>query len=141
MAPSQLTYMTHPTISGISPASGPPAGGTRVTVHGARLTRAELVQVGTSSATNFTVEPDGARGDDPSRSGGQRRHNSDNSRRDKHIDAARPVYLRQNCFPAFGEYEARGRCLVVAERPKSPAAVPLRPLRVLRRRTVATKLA
>jgi hypothetical protein len=59
-APSQLTYMTHPTISGISPASGPPAGGTRVTVHGAGLTRAELVQVGTSSATNFTVEPDGA---------------------------------------------------------------------------------
>ena len=58
-APSQLTYMTHPTISGISPASGPPAGGTRVTVHGAGLTRAELVQVGTSSATNFTVEPDG----------------------------------------------------------------------------------
>ena len=59
-AAGQLTYMAYPVISGISPASGPTAGGTRVTVHGSGLTAAELVQVGGSPATNFTVEADGA---------------------------------------------------------------------------------
>ena len=59
-AAGQLTYMAYPAISGISPAIGPTAGGTRVTVHGLALRRAELVQVGDSSATNFTVEPNGA---------------------------------------------------------------------------------
>ena len=35
----------------------------------------------------------------PSRSEGHRKHNGDNSDRDKRTDPARPLYLRQNCCP------------------------------------------
>ncbi len=55
----QLSYMAYPAISGISPQSGPSAGGTRVTVHGFGLTGAELVRVGYSPATKLKVEPNG----------------------------------------------------------------------------------
>ena len=37
MRPSRLSYIAYPAISGISPAIGPSAGGTRVTVHGPGL--------------------------------------------------------------------------------------------------------
>jgi hypothetical protein len=55
----QLSYIAYPAISGISPQSGPSAGGTRVTVHGLGLTGAQLVRVGYSPATNLKVEPNG----------------------------------------------------------------------------------
>ena len=55
----QLSYIAYPAISGISPQSGPSAGGTRATVHGLGLTGAQLVRVGYSPATNLNVEPNG----------------------------------------------------------------------------------
>jgi large repetitive protein len=59
-AASQITYLASPAISGISPASGPAAGGTRATIHGSGLSGAELVEVGNSPATGVAIEPDGA---------------------------------------------------------------------------------
>jgi hypothetical protein len=46
---------TAPAVTAISPASGPQAGGTRVTITGARFTGATAVYFGTVPATGFTV--------------------------------------------------------------------------------------
>ncbi|WP_424038474.1 S8 family serine peptidase [Methanoregula sp.] len=44
-----------PTVSGISPSSGPAAGGTVVTITGTSLTGATAVSFGATAATSFTV--------------------------------------------------------------------------------------
>lgn len=44
-----------PTVTGIAPGSGPPAGGTQVTITGTELEGASAVKFGTTSATAFTV--------------------------------------------------------------------------------------
>jgi predicted outer membrane repeat protein len=44
-----------PGIAGLSPTSGPTAGGTTVTITGANLTGASAVSFGTTAATSFTV--------------------------------------------------------------------------------------
>ena len=49
----QFTY--GPTVSGISPATGPLGGGTTVTIKGTGFTGATSVQFGSASATTFTV--------------------------------------------------------------------------------------
>ncbi len=47
-----------PTVSGVSPASGPAAGGTSVTVSGTGFTGATAVDFGTTPAASFTVVSD-----------------------------------------------------------------------------------
>src|SRR5262249_25457740 len=47
-----------PSITGVSPADGPEAGGTTVTVSGADFTGATAVKFGAVSATSFTVKSD-----------------------------------------------------------------------------------
>jgi len=58
-ASDQLTYSSVPVVAGVTPASGPAAGGTRVIIHGPGLMGADLVQVGSTIITNFTVEAGG----------------------------------------------------------------------------------
>ena len=45
-----------PTVSGVSPASGPATGGTKVTITGSTFEGATSVHFGTKAATSFTVE-------------------------------------------------------------------------------------
>ena len=47
-----------PTVTGLSPTSGPQAGGTVVTITGTGFTGATAVNFGTTAATNFTVVSD-----------------------------------------------------------------------------------
>ena len=51
----ELTYRPAPVVTAVRAASGPPAGGTRVTIHGPGLAGAELVTFGQTIVTNFTV--------------------------------------------------------------------------------------
>jgi hypothetical protein len=49
------TAMTKPTVTALSPASGPLAGGTQVTVSGSGFTGTTAVKFGSKNATSFTV--------------------------------------------------------------------------------------
>ena len=53
----QFTYVAAavPTVTGLSPTSGPPTGGTLVTITGTGFTGATAVDFGTTPATNVTV--------------------------------------------------------------------------------------
>ena len=51
----RFTYIAAPTVTGISPDSGPTAGGTTVTIAGSGFTGATAVDFGTTAATNVTV--------------------------------------------------------------------------------------
>ncbi len=51
----QFTYAPKPTISGVSPKSGPDTGGTSVTITGTNLTGATLVRFGSKAAASVTV--------------------------------------------------------------------------------------
>ena len=48
----QFTYVAAPTVTGVSPVSGPTAGGTSVTITGTNLTAASGVQFGTNAGTS-----------------------------------------------------------------------------------------
>jgi hypothetical protein len=50
----QFTYVSLPTVTGISPTAGPVAGGTIVTVTGTQFTTASTVKFGTAAATSVT---------------------------------------------------------------------------------------
>ena len=50
-----FTYIAAPAVTGLSPSSGPAAGGTLVTITGTGFTGATAVDFGTTAATNFTV--------------------------------------------------------------------------------------
>ncbi|MEV7012250.1 IPT/TIG domain-containing protein [Streptosporangium sp. NPDC051022] len=54
----KFTYVKPPTVTRISPASGPVAGGTSVTITGTNLTDATAVAFGSTAATSFTVDSD-----------------------------------------------------------------------------------
>ncbi|MFD0890499.1 IPT/TIG domain-containing protein, partial [Streptosporangium algeriense] len=54
----KFTYVKPPAVTGISPASGPVAGGTSVTITGTDLTGATAVAFGSTAATSFTVDSD-----------------------------------------------------------------------------------
>ncbi len=54
----QFTYIAAPTVTAVSPNSGPAAGGTGVTVTGTGFTGATAVKFGTNSATSFTIHSD-----------------------------------------------------------------------------------
>jgi len=51
----QFTYVAVPTITAISPTSGPIAGGTSVVITGTNLTAASAVKFGSTNATSYTV--------------------------------------------------------------------------------------
>lgn len=51
----QFLYETAPTLTGISPSSGPDAGGASVTLTGTNLTGATSVMFGSTAATSFIV--------------------------------------------------------------------------------------
>ena len=53
----QFTYtaVAAPTVTGLSPTTGPPTGGTLVTITGTAFTGATAVDFGTTPATNLTV--------------------------------------------------------------------------------------
>ena len=53
----QFTFVAAPSVSGVSPNSGPVSGGTSVTITGAHLTAATTVSFG-GTATGFTVNDD-----------------------------------------------------------------------------------
>lgn len=55
----KFTYSA-PTVTSLSPNSGPPAGGTTVTINGANLTGAQRVDFDQAAATNLTVNADGS---------------------------------------------------------------------------------
>jgi hypothetical protein len=54
----RFTYFSAPAVSGVSPSSGPVAGGTSVTITGSGFTFAMAVNFGTSAATSFVVNSD-----------------------------------------------------------------------------------
>ena len=54
----QFSYIATPAVTGLSPTSGPAAGGTLVTITGTGFTGASLVDFGTNPATNLTVVSD-----------------------------------------------------------------------------------
>ena len=51
----QYTYVTPPTVTRVSPSSGPAAGGTSVTIAGTNFTGATAVSFGGTAASTFTV--------------------------------------------------------------------------------------
>ena len=51
----QFTYVGAPTVSAVSPTSGPTAGGTSVTITGTNLTGASAVHFGANAATGVVV--------------------------------------------------------------------------------------
>ena len=54
-AADQFTYTAAPAVTGLSPTSGPAAGGTSVTITGTGFTGATAVDFGTTAATSYTV--------------------------------------------------------------------------------------
>jgi LPXTG-motif cell wall-anchored protein len=54
-AADQFTYVLPPTITGLSPTSGPTSGGTVVTISGTGFTPGNFVEFGASLATSVTV--------------------------------------------------------------------------------------
>ena len=53
---AQYTYLARPTVTNLSPTSGPTAGGTTVIVTGTDLTGATAVTFGSVNATSFTLD-------------------------------------------------------------------------------------
>jgi len=54
----QFSYVPPPTVTGVSPETGPAAGGTTVTITGSNLAEATAVGFGSSSATSVVVNSD-----------------------------------------------------------------------------------
>jgi subtilisin family serine protease len=55
---STFTYQERPVVSSLSPAAGPKAGGTTVTIRGSHFADAVGVRFGSRAATSFTVRSD-----------------------------------------------------------------------------------
>jgi hypothetical protein len=55
-AGDQYTYVAGPTVTSVTPTSGPTAGGTSVTIAGTGFTGATAVDFGATAATSFTVD-------------------------------------------------------------------------------------
>jgi len=51
----EYTYVAAPTVTGVSPAFGPAAGGTKVTITGTKLTGASAVKFGAAAASGLKV--------------------------------------------------------------------------------------
>lgn len=52
----KFTFLTPPAVTSITPASGPVAGGTAVTIFGTGFTEASAVTFGQTSATTVSVD-------------------------------------------------------------------------------------
>ena len=66
-----FTYVPRPAVASVAPDSGPPAGGTAVTITGAALAGASAVDFGSRPATSYTVEsPNAIRAVAPSSTSG-----------------------------------------------------------------------
>ncbi len=52
----QYTYVATPTVTALSPTSGPTAGGTTITITGTNLSGASAVRFGTTNAAGFAVK-------------------------------------------------------------------------------------
>jgi len=67
----QFSYVAAPVVTGVTPAVGPAAGGTTVTITGTRFNGATAVDFGTSAATNVVVNSPGTQitATDPAGSG------------------------------------------------------------------------
>ena len=57
-ANDQFVYVGQPVVTGVTPASGPVAGGTSVTISGSNFTGATQVSFGSMACTVFTVDSD-----------------------------------------------------------------------------------
>ena len=92
--PTSSRYVAAPTVTGISPTSGPSAGGTSVTITGTGFTGATAVDFGTTAATNFDV--DSAHADHGHQPGGHGHGGRDGDRPGRHVGhlLGRPVHLR-----------------------------------------------
>ena len=91
----QFTYVAAPTVTGVSPTSGPAAGGTLVTITGTGFTGATAVEFG---ATPATRRDGGQRHDDHGRQPGRHRHGGrdrDHPGRDVGHLVRRSVHLRR----------------------------------------------
>ena len=55
----QFTYVSAPSVSGVSPSSGSTAGGTSVTITGTNLQNASAVDFGTAAVSSFTSDTAG----------------------------------------------------------------------------------
>ncbi len=55
----QFTYLPLPAIASLSPASGPVAGGTVITILGTGFAQASTVLFGTKAASNVVIDPNG----------------------------------------------------------------------------------
>jgi hypothetical protein len=59
VAADQFTFIAPPTVTAVSPTTGPTTGGTVVTLTGAAFTGATAVRFGSTAATAFAVSSDG----------------------------------------------------------------------------------
>ncbi|MBT0771396.1 IPT/TIG domain-containing protein [Kineosporia sp. J2-2] len=67
-----FTYVGAPTVTGLTPSTGPPAGGTTVTIAGTNFVAGSTVRFGSASATNVTVNsPTSITADAPAGTGSQ----------------------------------------------------------------------
>ena len=57
-AADQFSYETTPTVTGVSPGTGPLAGGTSVTITGTSFLAATAVKFGSTNAASFTINSD-----------------------------------------------------------------------------------
>lgn len=57
-ATGAYTYLSAPTITGVSPNAGSTVGGTSVTIHGTNLTYASVVKFGATPGTNMSIVDD-----------------------------------------------------------------------------------
>ena len=108
-AADQFTYAAAPTVTAVSPTSGPAAGGTAVTITGTDFTGATAVDFGTTAATSFTVNSRHL--DHRHRSGRHRRHR----RRHRHHPrrhlghlGGRPVHLHRRTDRHLASAPPRG---------------------------------
>ena len=54
-AADRFTYVAAPTVTAVSPGSGPASGGTLITITGTNFTGASAVKIGGSNAASFTI--------------------------------------------------------------------------------------
>ena len=88
----QFTYL--PSVTGISPSSGPAAGGTLVTINGSGFTSASTVEFGAAAGTNVDLRLGDADQGHRARRSGYRGCHRDHLRRDVRYVNQRSIRLR-----------------------------------------------
>ena len=116
----QFTYTAAPTVTAVSPTSGPGSGGTSVIVTGTDLANATAVKFGTTAGTGHRRHGDLHHGDLAGRHGNGRRHCHNGWWHLGHL-GRRPVHLHGGTDGDGRQPEARDRWLVA---PASRSRVP-----------------